>query len=744
MRQILKGFTIISMILIGSTSVTLTSDTDPPKLINDGLSPTEMHRILGESKAAATDRYMKRLAESRTAAKYNQTDYDVTYYNIDMNIDIFAGYVIGAIGMNTRAQVDGLDSLEVDFMDGMTVDSVYNSDGLLNYNHADNKIYVALDKIYNTNELIEVTFAYHGFPNASDGQGLYFYNNNQGDRVAYSLSEPMMARSWWPCKDRPDDKADSLDIFITCDTGYFCASNGTLIDTVRNGDGSWTFSYQSRYPITTYLFSVAISNYSIWTAWYYYNENDSMPIIHHVYPHLLSQSLLKWSMTDDAIGIFAERFGEYPFINEKYGHAMTEMGGAMEHQTVTSVTSGPFGFNEGLVVHELAHMWWGDLITCNNWHETWLNEGFASYGEAIYFEAKWGHAYYHSYMGGMRYTGGGSIYIEDTTSAWGMFATIVYNKGAWVLHMLRRIVGDATFFGILQTYYGSVHRYSDATTEDFKNICESVSGMELDYFFDEWIYGTYYPRYDWSYATLYDADIDKYNTYLNIRQYQSTDPLVFTMPIDIVFDYGSYNYDTVVVFNDVRESLYVFQSDIEPVALELDPQSWILRYSNNSTWPLEIIPDDLDDATQYYAYIDSVIILGGNNNRFSILSGALPDGLELDSLNGYITGYPSEFGQFSFEVRALDISYNNADTAAYELTVIENNGLAGDVDLSGTVNMLDVTFLIAYLYKGGSAPANPVQADPDNSCAINILDVTYLINFLYKAGPAPLWGCAEL
>ncbi len=707
-------------------------------------SPSDLHRIMGETKA----RNLRKSRDFATAVEggrlYNQEYYDVTFYRIRLEIDADAEQIVGDVEMSARSLAAGLDTIEVDFFDNLTVDSVYSVSGLLDYLHADNKITVKLDRPYNDEELFEFSIAYHGHPIGYGLEGFSFDTTEFGDNVVSSLSEPMSARSWWPCKDRPDDKADSLDIFVTCDTAYFCASNGTLIDTVKHGDGTWTFNYEVRYPIAAYLFSIAVSNYVVWNDWYHYGPADSMPIIHHVYPGKYSESLAKYYITPYALEVLSGLFGEYPFIDEKYGHANFEWGGAMENQTVSSMSSGFFGFREEVIVHELAHQWWGNMITCNSWHEIWLNEGFASYSEALYYEVKDGRESYFDYMRDMKYFNGGAVYIYDTTDVWNIFSLRVYDKGAWIVHMLRHVVGDSAFFAILSEYRNSLHQYGNATSEDFKNICEAISGMELDYFFDQWLYGFYFPNYYRSYFVEPDPAAGGYYIFLNLRQAQSTDPTVFTMPVDLVF-FSDSVIDTFRVFNDLKDTVYIIKLDNVPDSISLDPDEWILRRSFEEVWSYHQIPFGLDTARQYEAFLDSIIVRGGSgDNRFRIVSGTLPSGLDIDSLTGEITGTPTEFGQFAFEIEALDVSGYAAETTGYSLTVLEGPGQAGDVNNDDVVNLLDITFLISYLYKDGPIPENPAQADPDQSCVINILDITYIIANLYKGGPELLWGCAVI
>jgi len=740
---------IVKKVLITATMVILAVLSaaiygfSPETAVSEDYGPSELHEILARAKAERLD-LLRAAAEGYLEAPrdHEQTEYDVNYYRIALMIDVPSETIHGDVGLQARSTIDGLDSLELDLLSNLAVDSVYNASGQLGFYQAGGRLVIELDRVYDVDEFFELDVTYSGTPVITGLEGFTF-EERYGYPVVSSLSEPISARSWWPCKDRPDDKADSLDIHITCDTALFCASNGILVDTVRNGDGTWTFDYEVRYPIATYLFSVAVSVYSIWNDWYYYGDNDSMEIIHYVFPDRYGHSLNHYDITPYAIGVFADLFGEYPFVEEKYGHANFNWSGCMEHQTVSSMSGGMIGFLESIVVHELAHQWWGDMITLNNWHEIWLNEGFATYSEALYYEVKDGPASYHDYMEDMTYTSGGSIYIIDTTDTWNIFSRRVYDKGAWVLHMLRHVVGDSVFFDILQTYYASEYGYADATTEDFKNICESVSGMELDQFFEQWIYGTYFPRYYLSYFHEIDSVAGGYYNYLHLRQAQSSPPQVFVMPVDLVFDYFSGPADTVVLYNDVRDSVYIIKTDEMPALISVDPANWILKQYFATGWTYHLIPFPLDTARQYAYYLDSIVARGSAyGDSFAVSGGSFPDGLTLEALTGRISGIPTEAGEFAFEVTVWERDGLYSDTRGYRMLVEPSDYTAGDVNQDDSINILDILYLIDYLYKGGPPPANGNQSDPDASCEIDILDITYLINFLYKGGPGPVWGCA--
>ena len=228
--------------------------------------------------------------------------------------------------------------------------------------------------------------------------------------------------------------------------------------------------------------------------------------------------------------LFTNRFGPYPFLREKYGHAQfARDNGGMEHQTITSM--GSASLTPTVIAHELAHQWFGDKITCRDWQNIWLNEGFASYGEAVYAESVNGQSGYQTYMNG--FMSGARLPVARFTCRISAVLAVFsisrrsYAKGATVLHMLRGVVGDSTFFKILRTYVATpALAYGTAVTEDFQAVAQQVSGKELAYFFKEWIYGEGYPTYK--------ATITTTGNSATVRLQQSnttaTNPASFTMP----------------------------------------------------------------------------------------------------------------------------------------------------------------------------------------------------------------------
>jgi aminopeptidase N len=673
-------------------------------------------------------------------ATVSQFDWDALYYEINFDINFNTEIITGYVQTYGASLVPGLTFIELDFLDNMSVDSVKMDGANVSYTHANDLITITLDYARDSSVIFSAYVYYHGHPTEGGFQAFEFGTHN-GTNVATTLSEPYFGRSWWPSKDTPNDKADSVDIIITHPDNFVCASNGLVQSIVDNGNGTKTTHWFHGYPIATYLVAIGVTDYSQFREWYVAESGDSMPVDFFVYPEKLSQSLSSYPITADMVDTMSGIFGEYPFVEEKYGMLHFDWGGAMEHQTNTSMSS--TAYYESIIVHELGHQWWGDMITCENWHEIWMNEGFATYTEALWFEATQGEAFFKSYMNEMFYSSGGTIWCQDTTSVWSIFSSRVYDKGAWVLHMLRHFVGDSLFFEILHTYYDDPrYKWGTINTEQFRDLCIEVTGdTRLNDFFQDWIWGEYYPSYRYSY-TYEEYQPGDYVVYVHIRQMQGTDPQVFHMPIDLAFHDGAQHH-TRVVYNDRREQdfiLYLDDLPYYPYIMYLDKDYWIMKTAVGENYGLHAIYDPLDTAIQYSAYSDSVIVKGGTKPyNISIISGSLPNGLSLNPVTGQISGVPTGAGLFEFEIKAEDNgSPTLSDTETYMLFIEAGQIMVGDANFDAAVNVSDAVYIINYVFVGGPEPA-PILLAGDANCdeTVNVSDSVWIINYVFLGGPAP-------
>ena len=504
--------------------------------------------------------------------------YDVKYYKLDLALTYIPQNITGAVTVNAVITTNNISSVFLDLVDTLKVDSVKLNGSLTSFTHQQDKININLNTSHNSGDKINLVVFYHGIPGTS-GFGSFTFGTTPINRqpAIYTLSEPYGSKDWWPCKDTPADKADSADIWITVSTEMIPVSNGNLIDIINNGNGTHTYKWKVSYPIAQYLLSLAITNYTEYVNYYNYTHTDSMPVTHYVYPENFSPSVkTQLDITPKIIKVYAQHFGEYPFIREKYGHAQFGWGGGMEHQTIASMG----GFGEDLISHELAHQWYGDAVTCKDWQNIWLNEGFATYAEGVWKEAQYGKASYDNFiiqkMSNAK-NAVGSIYVQDISNVGSIFDySRSYAKGGMVLHMLRGVVGDSTFFNILKTYtYYPTVAYGVANTEDFQKVAESIYGYSLDYFFKQWIYGVNFPKYSvvWSKNSLGSG---LWNLSVKISQQVNSNPAFFTMPIQIKVNLAS--GDTLIkVYNSAQVENFNVTINGEPLSINFDPNNWILK-----------------------------------------------------------------------------------------------------------------------------------------------------------------------
>jgi len=501
---------------------------------------------------------------------------DVNYYKLNLNITYNPNFLIGEVTINCKSLVNNLNEISYDFSNNMTVDSVTSGKVRLNFSHADNKILITLNKSVNIGQIVSVIIFYKGIPVPTGYGSFIFGTHNINEPAIWTLSEPFGSSDWFPCKNVPYDKADSSDVWINCSDNLTAVSNGVLKEIQNNNNGTLTYKWHNSYPITQYVISLAISNYAQYNTYFKYSTNDSMPVLNYIYPENLDKLKSQLDKTNSMLTLFSDKFGLYPFINEKYGHAEFGRNAGMENQTISSIGV----FNDNIMAHELTHQWFGDKITCADWQNIWLNEGFATYGEAIYNESAFGITAYKEFMKNkmsFAKTAVGTIYVQDANDINQIFSgNRSYAKGCVVLHMLRGITGDSVFFEILKSYAtDSSIAYKNAVTEDFKRVAEKVYGADLGYFFSEWIYGEKYPEYNVSWTTE-NIGLNQYKASVNITQKINVNPSFFTMPIKIkIFTAGGETVKTV--FNNSQSQTFDILLDSKPLNFKIDPDNYILK-----------------------------------------------------------------------------------------------------------------------------------------------------------------------
>jgi len=578
-------------------------------------------------------------------------DYDVIKYILDVDIvpSVPANKFRGHVTVFGKSEFDSLSDLVLDFV-GMTVDSCKVNSAATTFSRTSTKLTVDLDAPYNPGDSFNVEVFYHGNPSTTGGVGFFFTTNSFGTPVYFSFTEPYGSRNWFPCYDFPNDKVYS-EIICTVPSGNYVVANGDLLSVTNNPDTTTTFHWKENFPIVTYLISLAICDYARIDSFAVVGT-DTIPVSYWIYHEDSLDAETDFKKTPEMIEHFSELWGPYPFIPEKYSMAQAPLGGAMEHQTNTT-----WGFSmlgtaqyEWVVAHELAHHWWGDMVTCNDFANLWLNEGFASYSEVLWREYEYGDtakithlkSHENSVFGARFQSVAYPIYNPPSQH---LFGAAVYKKGSWVLHMLRYILGDSLFFNGMADY-GQTHQYSTANTEQFKAAMENYSGQDLDWFFNQWVYSPNYPRYNWNWAKTPSGG--NYKVFLNINQKQTT-PLVYTMPIE--FKVSTTSGDTMVTLqNDQRDQSFEFLVSANPTSVTFDPNYWILS-------PL--------DSLKPFPY------LAGDANSDAAVN--LSDIIWL--VNFVFKGGPAPNPMFLADA--------NADC---------------------TVNLVDVVYLVNYVFKSGASP----------------------------------------
>jgi aminopeptidase N len=514
------------------------------------------------------------LRDSRTLEHY-----DVTYYELELDMPTGSGDMSGVVRMHLRSLEDDLSQLELHAGDNLTLGQVTVDGQAATHTHDGDHYVVTLPQALDAGQaaVLETHYtAVHG----GGGVLAATRTNVQTGQLVETLTtqaEPWDARRFWPCRDEPIDKADSLLARITTQDYNTVVSNGVMRSNTTHPDGTRTVTWFEERPMVTYLFSVCIAPYNHRNDTWEYGGYE-MPMDDWSWGLSPSEQQFVSQTGLDALDVFSDLFGIYPYVEQKYGHAQYTWGGAMEHQSVSSM-----GFyNQAVIAHELMHQWFGDKVTCESFHHIWLNEGWATYGEALFFESIGGSQTLHDYMDFEEYYGPGTVYVESPETESIFDGNLSYAKGAWVLHMLRHVMGDNAFFAGARNYLGGTEdtHYRTVDTEEFQGFMEAAYGDTLGYFFSQWLHGEYYPDY------LYDASITPFGDdtllQLGVVQTQVPERQMFTMPLDLVVYYTDRQDTTFRFHNNEAIERWGFLLPAPPDSVRLDPDNWVLGRMRSS------------------------------------------------------------------------------------------------------------------------------------------------------------------
>ncbi len=431
----------------------------------------------------------------RPVAVASTSDWDARWYEVRLRIFPTEQKIRGEVRIRLASRRAGIQRLRLDLV-ALDAEFVYVDGEQVPFSRRPGYLEVALPEPISAGDSILVRVAYQGRP-GNDGFGGFFFT----PKAIYTIGEgiytypPSMTRTWLSCRDHPSDKA-LFELWASVPAPLVVASNGVLVE--RFGGDTLTFHWRSAFPMATYLFALAAGEYDTLLQRAVFASGDTLPIVNYVYPARKEAARRDFENVPRALELFSQLFGPYPF--ERYGAVIAPCRGAMEHQTLSTISDALVDGSrryETVFVHELAHQWWGDLVTLQDWPDLWLNEGFASYGEVLFAEHRYGEAakrsmldyFARKYFAEEARLGAFAVYNPPARYMWG---ATVYHKGAWILHMLRFVVGDSAFFRLLRSYRDR-YAYGNASTRDFQAVAEEVAGVDLDWFFDEWLYRAGHP-----------------------------------------------------------------------------------------------------------------------------------------------------------------------------------------------------------------------------------------------------------
>jgi len=467
--------------------------------------------------------------KSRFSESQNYSTYDLIYQRMEWQVNPEIYYIAGAVTSVFKSKTAALSEIGFDLYAELIVDSIIQNKQHLNFSRAENRITIELGQTLSENETDSLTIFYQGEPGDS-GFGSFARNSHNGAPIIWTLSEPYGALDWWPCKQSLSDKIDSTDIIVTSPEQYRTASNGVLVsETVNNG--LRRMHWQHRYPIATYLVAIAVTNYISYSDFVDLKDGRQIEILNYVYPEYETTARENTPKTIGMMKLFNDLVGEYPFADEKYGHAQFSWRGGMEHQTMSFM----YNFSFELVAHELAHQWFGDYITLGSWQDIWLNEGFATYLTGLAYEnlqqEYWWKRWRRLNMERITSEPDGSVFVQDTLDVGRLFSSrLSYSKGAYLLHMLRWVVGDEPFFQAVRNYFEDPEVANGfARTSQFVNHLEAAGDTSLTEFFDDWFYGEGYPAYAAQYRNTESRQLE-----IKLSQVSSHESVsFFEMPVPV-------------------------------------------------------------------------------------------------------------------------------------------------------------------------------------------------------------------
>ena len=500
-----------------------------------------------------------------------QPGVDVQHYIFRVTLSDESDEIAGETSVTVRFVQDGLKEFWLDLASasngkGMTVSEVTAAGAAVPYSHRADRLTLSLDTPSKAGELRAYTVKYRG----TAANGLKTVRNKFDERCFFSVNWPDMAHQWLPTIDHPSDKATS-EFLVTAPAKYQVVANGLLLETIDLGDGRRLTHWKQSVPIATWLNNIGVAQFAV----RHYGTGAGVPLETWLFLQDRDPGSVTFEEpTRQAIAFYNDFVGPYPY--EKLADVEAAgMRGGMEHASEIFFGQGAVSGrpNLSLVAHEIAHQWFGDSVTERDWDDVWLSEGFATYFQQLATEHYEGR---DAFVAGLQKNRRsvfdtekklpGVAVVQD--KPWkGIPNGIVYQKGGWVLHMLRGQIGTEKFWAGIREYY---RRYRDgnASTQEFRQVMEEVSGADLGWFFEQWLYRAGSPVVEGGWR--YNAATGK----IAVELTQTQAGEAYRLPLEVAVKDSQVRIEKIEM-TDKRQKFEI-ACDEEPASVELDPNTWML------------------------------------------------------------------------------------------------------------------------------------------------------------------------
>ena len=500
-----------------------------------------------------------------------QPGVDVVHYAFRLTVDDQSNRIAGETAVTVRLS-KGVAEIVLDLVTsagntGMAVSAVTVEGRPVAFHHADDRLRITLPSRPGPGEERTVMIAYAGVPR----EGLRLIDNIHGDRTAFSENWPNRARHWLPMIDHPYDKATG-EFIVTAPVHYQVVANGVLVEETDLAGGMRRTHWRQSVPIASWLYAIGVARFAV----RHYDVVRGVPQQVWVFPQNRDRSTLFEVTGRKAFEFFSDWIGPYPY--EKLAHVQAAgLGGGTEHATAIFYGEKAVAAGRAPVVHEVAHQWWGNAVTENDWDDVWLSEGFATYFTHLYTEHVEGR---DAFVRGLRRDvevidaaqkaqPDQPVIHRNLSDMRRVLNRFVYQKGGWVLHMLRGLIGTERFWVGIRDYYAR-YRDRNASTDDFRQIMERAAGIPLTWFFDQWLKRPGMPTLGGSWR--YDAEAGR--LHIELAQVQTGDAFRIPLEIGIRDTAGETRIERVELTTAAGQ--FALAVDSEPAAVMLDPNTWVL------------------------------------------------------------------------------------------------------------------------------------------------------------------------